>query len=565
MSKARLIGALIVGAVACSTDITQPRRSNSPEVQADRRPLLNAVTTTALVWGSSTEGTGTSNPTRVSFTIPTGTRGIVVWITQPIVKTDIVTGVRVDSVAMKRVASYVNQNTSGGRVYGYFLGANLPSGTATIAVARSQTTTTIHVVAEAITGDADMEVIDFAGQAGFIGNPRLTLQSGGRSSLGLTAMYSSIDNVLGAAAEASGQQRVQDHDFGTETSLASRRSTVSTTDVSMGWNMNSGQIAQMAILVGELPDSPSPPDSVPTDSIPPDSTPTDTVPPDSIPPDSTPTDTVPPEPVDSAQILIGAGDVHAKCTSSHASAQTAALVSHEPKAARVFTVGDNAGIDGSAAEFQCFGGKWGQFKSRMLMSIGNHERRVDTSATAYYDYGNGVGVDSGAVGRRGKGYYGATYAGWRILILNSEQNISEQASWIQKDLSSHSNLCQLAIWHKPLFNSGSSVKAVSSVRPLWQALYAKGAEVIVNAHDHSYQRNAKVRYDGVRDPDGIRQFIAGTGGGVLGGISATPLAINEKALSAHGVLKLKLYSKHYEWEFIDVAGVVRDSGADQCH
>ncbi|MFL5547386.1 MAG: metallophosphoesterase family protein [Gemmatimonadales bacterium] len=550
MGKARLIvNGLIVGALACSTDITQPQRAESPGVRATHLSGQDALTATAPVWGGSAEGTGTTNPTEVSFTIPGGTRGLVVWITQPIVKTDIITGVRVEGVALKRVASYVNQSTSGGRVYGYFLGANVPSGAATVAVSRSQTTTRVHIVAEAITGDADMAVIDFAGQAGFISSPRLTLQSGGRSSLGLTAMYSSIDNVLGLASEASGQQRVQDHDFGTETSLASRRSSVTTGDVSMGWNMNSGQIAQMAILVG-VANAPAPSDSVPTDTLP---------------PDSTPTDTLPPEPVDSGETLIGAGDVHARCTSTHASAKTAALIAREPKSARVFTVGDNAGVDGSAAEFQCFHGKWGGFKSRMHLAIGNHERRVDPTAKAYYDYGNGVGVDSGAVGRRGKGYYGVTYGGWRILILNSEQNISEQASWIQKDLSSHSNLCQLAIWHKPLFNSGTSVTAVSAVRPLWQALYAEGADVIVNAHDHSYQRNAKARPDGVRDPDGIRQFIAGTGGGVLGGISTTPLAINEKALSAHGVLKLKLYAKHYDWEFIDVAGAVRDSGTDQCH
>jgi hypothetical protein len=326
----------------------------------------------------------------------------------------------------------------------------------------------------------------------------------------------------------------------------------------MGWNMNTGQIAQMALLVRQMADSAPPP----TDSVPP---PPDTLPSDTLPADSVPADTIPPEPVDSGATLIGAGDVHAKCTTSHASAQTADLIAQEPRTARVFTAGDNAGVDGSAAEFQCFDGKWGRFKSRMLMSIGNHERRVDPTAKAYYDYGNGVGVDSGAVGRRGDGYYAVTYGGWRILILNSEQNITEQAAWIRKDLSSHSNLCQLAIWHKPLYNSGTSVLAVTAVRPLWEALYAEGADVIVNAHDHSYQRNAKVRSDGVRAADGIRQFIAGTGGGILGGISATPLAINEKALATFGVLKLQLYSKRYQWSFIDITGAVRDSGSDQCH
>ena len=451
MQRARLIGTLVIGALACTADITQPDRSNqAPDQGSHALAPEYSLSGAGVAWGGSAEGSGNGNPTIVSLASPAGSRGLVVWVTQPIVNTDIVTGVAANGKAMKRVGTYVNQTSNGGRVYCYFLGSDLPTGVVSISVSRSQSTTTIHVVAEAITGGADLEVIDFSGQAGLIGTPRLSLRAGGRNSIGLTAMYSSIDNVLGAAAELSGQQRVQDHDFGTETSLASRRTTPGTADVTLGWNMNPGQIAHMAVLVGEV-------------------------------------DPTLPPPPDSARTLIGAGDVHARCTATHPSAQTAALIAKEPEDALVFSNGDNAGLDGSAAEFQCFDGKWGQFKSRMLMSIGNHERRVDTSATAYYDYGNGIGVDSGAVGRRGKGYYAVTYAGWRILILNSEQNISEQAAWIRTDLSSHSNLCQLAIWHEPLFNSGNTPQVGPSVRPLWRALYAKGADLIVNAHDHSYQ------------------------------------------------------------------------------
>ena len=530
MRIARLIGALVFGGLACTADITQPSRSKrEPNGGSPAMAPKYSLSSAGVAWGGSAEGSGNANPTIVSLTSPAGSRGLVVWITQPIANGDIVTRVAAGGKAMRRVGTYVNQTVNGGRVYCYFLGANLPTGTFSISVSRSQSTTRLHVVAEAISGGADLEVIGFSGQAGLIGNPRLTIRAGGRNSIGLTAMYSSIDNVLGAAAELSGQQRVQDHDFGTETSLASRRSSPGSTDVSLGWNMNPGQIAHMAILVGELADTTLPP------------------------------------PADSGRTLIGAGDVHARCIESHPSAPTAALIAKEPEDALVFSNGDNAGVDGSAAEFQCFDGKWGRFKSRMLLAIGNHERRVDTSATAYYDYGNGAGVDSGAVGRRGKGYYAVSYGGWRILVLNSEQNISEQAAWIRTDLSSQSNLCQLAIWHEPLFNSGTTPRGGPSVRPLWLALYAKGADVIVNAHDHGYQRTAKVRYDGVPDAGGIQQFIAGTGGGVLGRLGATPLAITEKALFVYGVLKLKLYPKRYEWAYVDTAGVVRDSGGNQCH
>jgi 3',5'-cyclic AMP phosphodiesterase CpdA len=266
--------------------------------------------------------------------------------------------------------------------------------------------------------------------------------------------------------------------------------------------------------------------------------------------------------------MVGAGDVHAKCVSTNQGYNTAALVSDvlaaDPKAI-AFTIGDNAGIDGTTADFACYHKSWGAFKSRTKLVMGNHERRVDGAAKAYYDYGNGVGVDSGPVGRRGKGYYAFTHGSWRILVLNSEQAQAEQAAWIKADIAAHPTKCQLALFHKFLFTSGSTVNPVAIVRPFWQALYAKGVDVILNAHDHTYQRYAKMRWDGVRDPLGIREFISGTGGGIAGSLRATPLATNEKMLVAFGVLKLNLFADRYEWQFIDIAGTVRDSGSDTCH
>lgn len=213
---------------------------------------------TGVVWGISTEFTGTANPTTASFTLPTGTRGVVVWIIQPIVSTDIVTGVTIGGVAMTRAGTVVNtSSTAGGRVYCYFLGSGVPAaGARTINVSRSQTTTTVHVVAEALTGTVDMEVVDIDSQASAngspIADPHLTLQYNGRLAIGLVAMYSNLDNVLGTGTESTGQSRVQDHDFGTETSLVSRQTTPGTSDFTMGWTMNAGQIAQMAIAVAEI-------------------------------------------------------------------------------------------------------------------------------------------------------------------------------------------------------------------------------------------------------------------------------------------------------------------------
>src|SRR3712207_8108859 len=52
-----------------------------------------------------------------------------------------------------------------------------------------------------------------------------------------------------------------------------------------------------------------------------------------------------------------------------------------------------------------------------------------------------------------------------------------------------------------------------SMRPSYQVLYNKNADVVVNGHDHDYERFAPQRPDGTLDrARGITEFVVGTGG-----------------------------------------------------
>jgi hypothetical protein len=75
--------------------------------------------------------------------------------------------------------------------------------------------------------------------------------------------------------------------------------------------------------------------------------------------------------------------------------------------------------------------------NRTYPTIGNHELNLDPDATAYYDYFNGVGVDSGRAGHRGRGYYALDYGGWRILVANSHRNLDAQAAWMTRELAAN--------------------------------------------------------------------------------------------------------------------------------
>jgi len=204
--------------------------------------------------GLAHENTGTANPTTGSITIAAGTRGLLLWITQPITQADIVTGVTIGGVAMARVASYVNTSANGGRIYGYFLGTAVPTGVQTLSIARSEATTMLWWTMNEVAAGADTEVVDFDGVGGStqIANATVGLQYGGRTAMGYVAMYTALDNVIGTGNEAAGQQRVHDHDFGTETSLASRRTAQGATDVVMGWTHASSQVAIMGVAVAKV-------------------------------------------------------------------------------------------------------------------------------------------------------------------------------------------------------------------------------------------------------------------------------------------------------------------------
>ena len=101
---------------------------------------------------------------------------------------------------------------------------------------------------------------------------------------------------------------------------------------------------------------------------------------------------------------------------------------------------------------------------------------------------------------------------------------------------------------------------------LWEVLYAAGVDVVLNGHEHFYERFKPQTPKGQADPAfGIRQFIAGTGGAHFhqAGLRAPQSEIVLQGIL--GVIRLTLRADAYEWEFVDVDSVVRDFGSDTCH
>lgn len=266
-----------------------------------------------------------------------------------------------------------------------------------------------------------------------------------------------------------------------------------------------------------------------------------------------------------AVVLVGAGDI-ASCSYDRDSA-TARLLDRIP--GTVFTLGDNAYPNGKITDFKnCYEPTWGRHKHRTRPSVGNHEYHSGGAAGYYTYFGRAATPRQPKCTRNCQGYYSYNLGAWHIIVLNSEISMhtgSAQERWLRADLKANPRTCTLAYWHRPRFSSGKHGN-YTRAQPLWQALYDHGADVVLNAHDHFYERFAPQNPSGKADPTrGIRQFIVGTGGANLYGIDNIKANSQVRNTKSWGVLKLTLYQTSYQWQFIPIAGkTFTDSGSANC-
>jgi hypothetical protein len=272
----------------------------------------------------------------------------------------------------------------------------------------------------------------------------------------------------------------------------------------------------------------------------------------------------PPDDAKQASILIGAGDI-ADCSDLSGAEATAKLLEANP--GTVMALGDLAYPNGTAENFKCYDQTWGRVKSRTRPAVGNHEFH-SKGATYYFEYFGPTAGDPRT------GYYSYELGSWHIVVLNSEckevggcEAGSAEEKWLREDLAAHPSGCTLAYFHKPRFSSGLIHGDDLEVRPLWQALYDYNAEIVINGHDHDYERFAPQDPGGQADPRrGIREFVVGTGGKSHREFGVAKPNSEVRNNDAYGVLKLTLKAAGYDWQFIPEAGkTFTDAGSGNCH
>ena len=244
--------------------------------------------------------------------------------------------------------------------------------------------------------------------------------------------------------------------------------------------------------------------------------------------------------------------------------------------AAVLALGDNQYYCGGyQAYLQSYDLSWGRVKSITRPAVGNHEyltsggtdcTSANSGAAGYFNY------FGSAAGSPSQGYYSFDVGTWHLIAINSNcssaggcSSSSPQGQWLAADLAAHTNFCTLAYWHIPLYSSGG--RANANTQSIWQTLYNNNVDVVLNGHDHIYERFGPQTPGGTVDTArGIREFIIGSGGANHTSLATIAANSEVRNVNTFGILKLTLHPTSYDWQFVPEAGkTFTDTGTGNCH
>jgi hypothetical protein len=268
---------------------------------------------------------------------------------------------------------------------------------------------------------------------------------------------------------------------------------------------------------------------------------------------------------EAAPVVLAAGDI-AACDTFGDEATAAVL---DRLGGTVVTVGDHVYEYATASDFtNCYDPTWGRHKARTKPVVGDHEY-IQSPAVPYFDY------FGAAAGDPAKGYYSFDVGSWHVVALNANCSKlpggcgagSPAEQWLRSDLAANQAACTLLVMHAPRFSSGSIHGNQSSMFYFWQAAYDHGAELVLSASEHVYERFAPQTPSGTADAArGVRQITVGTGGRSHYNFGTIKPNSEVRNNDAFGVLRLTLRSGAYDWQFVPEAGkTFADSGTTSCH
>ncbi|MET3985305.1 discoidin domain-containing protein [Streptomyces sp. PvR034] len=262
--------------------------------------------------------------------------------------------------------------------------------------------------------------------------------------------------------------------------------------------------------------------------------------------------------------VVAAGDIAAQCTASDSSCahpKTAALARQiDPKF--YLTMGDNQYDDARISDYKAYYDKtWGTFKDKTHPVPGNHETYDPAGSLAGYKaYFGSIAYP------QGKTYYSFDEGNWHFVALDSNAfDQKAQIDWLKADLAKNGKQCVAAYWHHPLYSSGGHGNDPVS-KPVWNILYAAKADLVLNGHDHHYERFAPQDPNGKATADGITEIVGGMGGAEPYPIENVQPNSQKRISGQYGVLKLDFTDSGYSFSYVGTDGKAKDTSPKYtCH
>jgi hypothetical protein len=205
----------------------------------------------------------------------------------------------------------------------------------------------------------------------------------------------------------------------------------------------------------------------------------------------------------------------------------------------------------------------GRFRAITDPTIGNHEYYgPGTIATKGYFY----------YWRSPPHAYSFDAAGWHVVSLDANVEYKQlqpgtaQYQWLAQDLAASRSPCTLVFFHEPRWSVGEH-GSDANLAAIWSLLAGAGVDLVLNGHDHGYQRWLPLDGQGQPAAGGVTELVVGTGGSsptrfassdarVAKGIDTAPQSV--------GALRLELGAGAASYRYVAAAGQTLDSGSLAC-
>ncbi len=227
----------------------------------------------------------------------------------------------------------------------------------------------------------------------------------------------------------------------------------------------------------------------------------------------------------------------------------------------------------SEADWQAaYAPTWGRLKDITIPAIGNQELKVH-KANSYLSFFGERAIPE-------PGYASYEVGSWHVVALNTNCTVVEggcgaespQVAWLKEDLAANAGRCIAVLGHHPRWSNGIAGPD-SRIDPLWATMTDGGVTLYLSGHEADYERFPPLDRGHRPDPNGVRQFVVGTGGQSLyepqeGDApwreTFDPVPSDVFDATHDGFLELTLDDGGYSYAFVTTDGTVTDSGTAAC-